>query len=94
MASKSTRGAGRNKRSSGIWERRKWWFVGAAAVGAIALLAVLTPMLSGPDIPEIAGQEFRTSETAPDMTLVTLDGEFRLSENRGKVLLLYFSFPG
>ena len=94
MASKSKRRAGPHKPSTGIWERRKWWFVGAAAVGAIVLLAVLTSILSGPDTPEITGQEFGLSETAPDMTLVTLDGEFRLSENRGKVVLLYFSFPG
>ena len=34
------------------------------------------------------------AELAPDMTLATLDGEFKLSENRGDIVLLYFSFPG
>ena len=33
-------------------------------------------------------------EPAPAITLNTADGEFRLSQQRGKVLLLYFSFPG
>ncbi|MFQ5829185.1 MAG: hypothetical protein ACE5JD_08525 [Candidatus Methylomirabilia bacterium] len=31
---------------------------------------------------------------APDITVRTADGEFRLSEHRGKVLVLFFSFPG
>ena len=35
-----------------------------------------------------------TAEAAPDVILATADGEFRLSEQRGKVLVLYFSFPG
>ena len=33
-------------------------------------------------------------ERAPDLVLSTTTGELRLSEQRGKVLLLYFSFPG
>lgn len=34
-------------------------------------------------------------ELAPDIALATVDGGgFLLSENRGEVLLLYFSFPG
>lgn len=31
---------------------------------------------------------------APDITVLTADGEFRLSQERGKVVVLYFSFPG
>lgn len=31
---------------------------------------------------------------APDATLVTADGEFRLAAARGTILVLYFSFPG
>ena len=31
---------------------------------------------------------------APDVTLASLDGEFQLTQQRGNVLLLYFSFPG
>lgn len=35
-----------------------------------------------------------SGEPAPDVSLGTANGEFRLSQNRGKVLVLYFSFPG
>lgn len=34
------------------------------------------------------------SERAPDLVLATLDGRFRLSDQTGKVTVLYFSFPG
>jgi hypothetical protein len=34
------------------------------------------------------------AEPAPDVTVSTANGEFRLSHQRGKVLVLYFSFPG
>jgi hypothetical protein len=33
-------------------------------------------------------------ERVPDLLLATPRGEFRLSEQTGKVTLLYFSFPG
>ncbi len=36
----------------------------------------------------------KTANLAPDIALVTAEGEFLLSEQRGEVLLLYFSFPG
>ncbi len=32
-------------------------------------------------------------QKAPDFTLATLGGNFQLSEHRGEVMLLYFSFP-
>jgi len=32
--------------------------------------------------------------TAPDVALATFQGEFRLSQHRGEVIVLYFSFPG
>ena len=35
-----------------------------------------------------------TRRVIPDFTLETTNGEFRLSENRGKVLVLFFSFDG
>jgi hypothetical protein len=35
-----------------------------------------------------------TAQAAPDIVLATADGEFRLSQQKGKVLVLYFSFPG
>ena len=81
--------------SAGLWQRGRWWFIGGAATaGAIAVLTALTLVFAGPQRPQTTGQEIGLAQTAPDMTLETLDGEFRLSENRGEVVLLYFSFPG
>ncbi len=42
----------------------------------------------------LVGNWRAAAEPAPDITLNTANGEFRLSQQRGKVLLLYFSFPG
>ncbi len=33
-------------------------------------------------------------EIAPDIALATAAGNFQLSDQRGKVVVLYFSFPG
>jgi cytochrome oxidase Cu insertion factor (SCO1/SenC/PrrC family) len=33
-------------------------------------------------------------EAAPDVTLHSPGGDFRLSEHKGKVLILFFTFPG
>ncbi len=86
MTSKAKRSRAPQRRRS-LWSRGKWWFITSAVAAAIALLFVLSTSLSGS----------KTSEpgiTAPDVTLATLDGEFRLSDQQGDVLLLYFSFPG
>lgn len=69
-----------------IWQRGKWWFIGGGIVGAVALLAILSSSFSGGGT--------ASGETAPDITLATAAGEFQLSEQRGEVTLLYFSFPG
>ena len=71
--------------------RKSLWFIGAGLTTAIALLVALTFAFSGPQAQE---SELGLANLAPDMTLATLDGEFRLSENQGDVLVLYFSFPG
>ncbi len=73
--------------SRGVWARGKLWFIGGGVAGAVALLVVLTSALSGPE--PATGREL-----APDMVLATANGEFQLSDQRGKVSLLYFSFPG
>ena len=84
---KSPRERGRQVRARGLWQRGKWWFTGGGVAGAVALLVVLTSALSGPEITT-------GGEPAPDMVLATANGEFRLSDQRGEVSLLYFSFPG
>ena len=84
---KSPRERGRQVQARGLWLRGKWWFTGGGAAGAMALLVVLSLALSSPQLP--AG-----GELAPDITLATADGVFQLSDHRGEVSLLYFSFPG
>ena len=74
----------------GLWRRRKWWFLGGASAAGMTLLVALTLALSGPEATELTVE----LGAAPDVVLATLDGDFRVSENRGEVLLLYFSFPG
>ncbi len=90
MASKTKRPSRRNRQTSAsVWQRGKWWFIGGgAAAAAIAILIVPSTSLSGPktSAPGIA---------APDLVLASTSGqEFRLSDERGKPMLLYFSFPG
>jgi len=40
------------------------------------------------------GGAWAAGEPAPDITLKTENGDFRLADQKGKVLVLYFSFPG
>ena len=82
-----SRQRGRRTPAQGPWQRWKLWFIGGGVAGAVALLVVLTSVLSGPEITT-------RGEPAPDMVLATANGEFRLSDQRGEVSLLYFSFPG
>lgn len=84
MAAKAKRIRRRHSNYRSAWQRGKWWFISGGIAGAIALLFVLSSSLSGP----ISG------EMAPDITLATAAGEFQLSDRRGEVSLLYFSFPG
>ena len=84
---KSPRTRGKQAPAPRLWQRGKWWFTGGGVAGAIALLVVVSLALSAPQIP--VGREL-----APDIALATADGAFRLSDRRGEVSLLYFSFPG
>ena len=70
----------------------------AAACGPVASRAPESDPAPEP-LPTVAAVPASASpakvvETAPDITLVASDGQFLLSELRGKVVLLYFSFPG
>ena len=75
------------RQAHGLWQRGKGWVIGGGAAGVVALLVVLTPALSGPEPATDGG-------LAPDVLLATADGAFGLSDQRGEVSLLYFSFPG
>ena len=83
----SPRAHGKQVPARGLWQRGKWWFTGGGVAGAVALLVVLSSALSNPQL--LGG-----GELAPDIALATADGAFRLSDHRGEVSLLYFSFPG
>ncbi|MFB3120951.1 MAG: hypothetical protein ACE10H_02020 [Candidatus Binatia bacterium] len=81
-----TEGENRQTKSSGARKKRFSWAGGLLfIVGLVAYGLFVTDLLGGS---RAAG------EPAPDVTLNTANGEFRLSQQRGKVLLLYFSFPG
>ncbi len=75
---------GRKEHDAG--RQRQWWLVAAGAVLVIALALVLSAGQPG-------SQE-AAADLAPDLTLTTLQGDFRLSEKRGDILALYFSFVG
>ena len=80
-----------SKKRSNAPDRRSWWFIGGGLIAAVALLVGLTFAFSGPQTRESG---LGLANPAPDITLATLSGDFQLSENRGEVLVLYFSFPG
>ncbi len=63
---------------------------------AIALVSLACGGAATPGRDDIHEQESsRASEgLAPDIRVMTEYGEHHLSEQRGKVMTLYFSFPG
>ncbi len=79
---------GKNQRAKSSGGRRKRFFL----AGSLVLIAGIVAY--GLFATDLLGGSRAAGEPAPDVTLNTVDGEFRLSQHRGKVLLLYFSFPG
>ena len=57
------RRASRGTPAQGLWQRGKWLFIGGAVLGLIALLAVLTPALSGPEV--TGGEGLVSPESVP-----------------------------
>lgn len=55
---------GQGTNSQSIWQRRKWWLIGAG-VGAIALLVVLTYAFSGPQV--TGGESIARSGSTPSI---------------------------
>ncbi len=68
--------------------RRVLW----AVVGGLGLF-VAWLVISNP-LPTANNGQFFVAEAAPDITLTTQQGEYRLSEQKGEVVALYFSFVG
>ncbi|MFQ5851900.1 MAG: hypothetical protein ACE5JU_15120 [Candidatus Binatia bacterium] len=81
-------GAVEDQQAKGTWTRKKRFFRDASLV---LIMGIMAYSLFASDLHGGSGP---AGEPAPDVTLNTVDGEFRLSQQRGKVLLLYFSFPG
>ena len=71
---------------SGVRRRYSFWAGGVLFIAGI--------MAYGLFITDLLGGSRAAGEPAPDVAVNTAMGEFRLSQQRGKVLLLYFSFPG
>lgn len=57
----------------------------------VFIVGIVTQHLIASDL---LGSSAAIGRPAPDVTLNTTTGGFRLSEQRGKVLVLYFSFAG
>jgi len=70
----------------------KWLSIGG--VVAIVLGIIIYSLFSTGIIGSGGGTSKASADVAPDLTLPTMNGELRLSEERGKVVVLYFSFPG
>ena len=58
------------------------------------VLVVVAFSLLGTGLFGGSGTGTSIAEAAPDITLVTVGGEYQLSDQRGKVVVLYFSLPG
>ena len=84
--SKRSRLAERKKQTSR--RRRVLW----AVVGVLGVL-VAWLVISNP-LPSTSGSVQVAAQPAPDITLVTNQGDYRLSEQKGEVVALYFSFVG
>ncbi len=89
MSARAKRRQPTRERSSSIRKRLTWVGVlGLVLVIAISGLFAATIWLGSPEGGSLS------AEPAADITLATEAGDFQLSDLRGQVVLLYFSFPG
>ncbi len=79
---------GKNQRAKSSRAKRRHFLWAGSLVFIAAIVAY------GLFATDLLGGSRAAGEPPPEVTLNTVDGEFRLSQERGKVLLLYFSFPG
>ncbi|MFN8482494.1 MAG: SCO family protein [Anaerolineae bacterium] len=72
---------------------REWRRVGAAVIGAMLLLALAGCQAAAPASPSPAAPPSASDHVAPDFLLTDQNGRpFRLSDHRGKVVLLNFGY--
>ncbi len=88
MSARAKRPQATRGRSSSIRKRLIW----GGVLGLILVIVVsglfAASRLGSPEERSVS------AEPAADITLATEAGEFQLSDLRGQVVLLYFSFPG
>lgn len=79
---------------------RRWWPAALGGLGAVALGVLLwtsqVPSSAPSSLPRGASTlaAAQPASLAPDLALSSASGPFRLSDLRGRPVLLYFSFPG
>ncbi len=89
MSARAKRRHATRGRSSSIRKRLIWVGVlGLVLVLVVSGLFAATSRLGSPEGGSVS------AEPAADITLATEAGDFQLSDLRGQVVLLYFSFPG
>ncbi len=89
MSAKAKRQQAPKGRSSSIRKRLIWMgALGLVLVIVVSGLFAATSWLGSPEGGSVS------AEPAADITLATEAGDFQLSDLRGQVVLLYFSFPG
>lgn len=71
-----------------VRRRRAIWAVVGGLGLLVAWLVISNPLPSNSNAVSVA------AEPAPDITLMTAQGDYRLSEQKGEVVALYFSFVG
>ena len=72
---------------SGLGAAKFLWVVGLLLVLAVVVSVVLVSGL-------LRGSGLAKHILAPDITVATTEGDFSISEQRGSVIVLYYSFPG
>ena len=76
-----------HRRGFGPGAARLLWMGGLFFVLAVVVSVVLVSGL-------LQGSGQAKGDLAPDITLATTEGDFRISEQLGDVVVLYYSFPG
>jgi hypothetical protein len=82
-----SRGSQQHRRASGPGASRYLWIGGVIVILAFVVSVVLAGGL-------LKGSGKAKGDIAPDITLATTEGDYRISEQRGSVVVLYYSFPG
>ncbi len=78
------------KARSGFIRRRLFWSVAAS----LALVTAAFSLFASGLLTSSGTEPTASYELAPDIVVATAAGSFQLSDQRGKVVVLYFSFPG